>query len=168
MKPNQIKNLVTTALFAAAIAILILFIRLPIPGQTQGYVNLGDSVIYLAAYILPAPYAMAAGALGGAIADLSVGAVVYAVPTAVIKALMALEAAFFFKLAKKTLGSFLALVIGAFVLVGGYFIFELVVWGWAYAVSGLVWNLFQGVAGSIFYIPMSKVADLLRDRFKEN
>ena len=39
-------------------------------GFNGGYIHLGDALIYLAAVLLPAPYAMAAGAIGGGLADL--------------------------------------------------------------------------------------------------
>lgn len=63
-------NIVIAALFAAMIAVTTAFVQIKTP--TGGYVHLGDSMIYLTASFLPLPYAVAAAAVGGGIADLLV------------------------------------------------------------------------------------------------
>ena len=68
MKTNKnIFNLVLASLFAALIFVLTKFLSVP---TAIGYIHPGDAAIYLAAAILPTPYAMAAAGLGGALADL--------------------------------------------------------------------------------------------------
>ena len=68
--PQKLIYMTTTALFAALICVTTAYIfHIPF-GTNGGYVHIGDTLIYLAAAILPAPYAMIAGALGGAFADL--------------------------------------------------------------------------------------------------
>lgn len=39
-------------------------------GANGGYIHFGDALIYLAAVFLPRPYALAAAAIGGGVADL--------------------------------------------------------------------------------------------------
>jgi len=81
--------LVLSALFAAAIAVTTAYIlHIPIP-MTSGYVHVGDALIYLAASLLPLPWAMASAAVGGALADL-LTAPMWAPATFVIKALICL------------------------------------------------------------------------------
>lgn len=80
--------LVTAALFAAAITIMTAYI-LHIPLPTGGYVHLGDALIYLAACLLPLPYAAGAAAIGAGLADL-LTAPMWVLPTLVIKALVVL------------------------------------------------------------------------------
>lgn len=80
--------LVTTALFSAAIAATTAYV-LHIPLPTGGYIHVGDALIYLAACLLPTPWAIAAGAIGGALADL-LTAPMWAPATMVIKALICL------------------------------------------------------------------------------
>lgn len=63
-------NIVIAAMFAAMVAVMTAFVQIKTP--TGGYVHLGDSMIYLAASFLPLPYAVAAAAVGGGIADLLV------------------------------------------------------------------------------------------------
>ena len=63
-------RIVIAAMFAAMIAVMTAFVQIKTP--TGGYVHLGDSMIYLTASFLPLPYAVAASAIGGGIADLLV------------------------------------------------------------------------------------------------
>lgn len=84
----MVVNLVTAALFAAAITVMTAYmLHIPIP--TGGYIHLGDTLIYLAACLLPVPYAAAAAAIGAGLADL-LTAPVWVLPTLVIKAVLVL------------------------------------------------------------------------------
>lgn len=87
-RKTQLHALVAAALFAAAIAATTAYV-LHIPLPTGGYIHVGDALIYLAAGLLPLPWAMAAGAVGGAVADL-LTAPMWAPATFVIKALICL------------------------------------------------------------------------------
>ncbi len=87
-RKEDLHLLATTALFAAAITVVTAYmLHIPIP--TGGYVHLGDTLIYLAACLLPAPYAVAAAAIGAGLADL-LTAPMWALPTLVIKAVIVL------------------------------------------------------------------------------
>lgn len=83
---KQLIHLVSAAVFAALIAVFTAYVSIK-TGINDGYLHFGDSMIYLASCILPMPYAMAAAAIGGALADILGGAAVWAPFTAVIKAL---------------------------------------------------------------------------------
>lgn len=86
----MIVNLVTAALFAAAITVMTAYmLHIPIPG-TGGYIHLGDTLIYLAACLLPVPYAAAAAAIGAGLADVLSAAAIWAPATVVIKAAIVL------------------------------------------------------------------------------
>ena len=63
------RYLVLSAMFAAIIALTITYL-FHIPTGVTGYIHLGDAFIYLAGSFLPAPYACAAAALGGGLADI--------------------------------------------------------------------------------------------------
>ena len=91
MGPHQnqkLHYLVLSALFAAAIAVMTAYL-LHIPIPTGGYIHLGDALIYLAACLLPVPYAAAAAAIGAGLADL-LTAPMWVLPTLVIKAIVVL------------------------------------------------------------------------------
>lgn len=84
---NPLRRLTYAGVFAAMICLTTAFI-LHIP-VGNGYIHLGDSVIYLAACLLPAPYAVAAAAIGGGMADLLCGYTVYVIPTMLVKSALA-------------------------------------------------------------------------------
>ena len=88
---KKLRLLTVTAMFAAAITIMTAYmLHIPIPG-TGGYIHLGDALIYLAACLLPVPYAAAAAAVGAGLADvLSPGAAVWAPASLVIKSVLVL------------------------------------------------------------------------------
>ena len=89
MSKTNLRHLTTTAIFAALICITTAYmLHIPVPA-TGGYIHLGDSLIFLAATILPTPYAMLAGAIGGGLADL-LTAPMWTLPTIIIKALIVL------------------------------------------------------------------------------
>ena len=85
---ENLRLLTTTALFAAAITVMTAYM-LHIPLPTGGYIHLGDALIYLAACLLPVPYAAAAAAVGAGLADL-LTAPMWVLPTLVIKAVLVL------------------------------------------------------------------------------
>ncbi|WP_251317774.1 TIGR04002 family protein [Flintibacter muris] len=88
LQKDKIHLLTITALFAAAIAVMTAYmLHIPIP--TGGYIHLGDALIYLAACLLPLPYAAAAAAVGAGLADL-LTAPMWVLPTLVIKAVLVL------------------------------------------------------------------------------
>ena len=84
---NTTQKIVISSLFAALICVATMLIKIPSP--LKGYINLGDGIVLLAAWVLPLPYGLVAAGLGSALADLFSGYTVYAPATFVIKALMA-------------------------------------------------------------------------------
>lgn len=85
----KIKKLITTAILAALVFITTAYIpHIPIPGTT-GYIHIGDTIIYLAASILPLPYAILTGVIGAGLCD-ALFAPVYVLPTIIIKSILCL------------------------------------------------------------------------------
>ena len=76
---KKLRLLCLAALFAGAIAVTTAYL-LHIPIPTGGYIHLGDALIYLAACLLPAPYAVGAAMVGAGLADL-LTAPLWVVPT---------------------------------------------------------------------------------------
>lgn len=63
---NRPAALITvTGLFAAMIALMTAYIFHIPYGANGGYIHFGDALIYIAAVLLPRPYALAAAAIGG-------------------------------------------------------------------------------------------------------
>ena len=84
---EKIKKMVLTSLFSALIFVFTAYIHVP---TGAGYTHAGDGLIYLAACILPTPYAVAAGVIGGGLADGLSGFPIWIPATIVIKAITAL------------------------------------------------------------------------------
>ena len=85
---TRLKYLTLTGLMAAMITIMTAYICHIPTGINGGYIHFGDSIIYLAAALLPTPYALAAAAIGGGLADL-LTAPMWAPATIIIKMLIA-------------------------------------------------------------------------------
>ena len=161
------KNVVLAGLMAAMICLATTFLHINV--GTSGYIHLGDTVIYLAAVLLPTPYAVAAASIGGVLADIFSGAAVWALPTALIKASMVL---FFTAKKEKMLcrRNWLAPLWAGLVCVGGYYVAEMVIlvlggsaWPAAAigAVAGISFNAVQVVGCGIAYIAVALGLDRL-------
>ena len=145
MKRDPVKKLVLNSLMIALVFLATYFTRLPTP-LPGGYFNLGDSVIMLAAVFLGPIGGIAAGAAGSCLADLAAGAFLFAPVTFVVKGVeglaVGLLAAGYRKAQGKTrtvdtgkvislrnsaqsrLALLLAVIVGAAVMVAGYFLAE--------------------------------------------
>lgn len=77
-----------TGVFTALIFIMTFAIQIPI-SFTNGYIHPGDGVIFLAATLLDSKYAIFAAASGSMLADVAGGYYHWAIPTLIIKGLMA-------------------------------------------------------------------------------
>ena len=86
---NKTRVLVSAALFAALVCVTTAYF-LHIPVGNGGYVHIGDTFIYLAAVLLPTPYAALAAAIGAGMADVLTGATNWAFATIIIKPILVL------------------------------------------------------------------------------
>ncbi|MBR5236662.1 MAG: TIGR04002 family protein [Clostridia bacterium] len=163
MQENRktLKRLTLGAMFAALTAVTtayIFHIPMAIFGG-QGYVHVGDAVIFLAASCLPTGYACAVGALGGAAADLLSGAALWAPWTFIIKALVALC----FSAKQPTLlhkRNYLAVLFAALISIGGYYVAEGCLYGnWIAPVYSIIGNLVQAGASTVLYLAIGFALD---------
>lgn len=144
MSQRKIRLLAYGGLMAAVIAIATAFLKIP---TAIGYFHMGDGFIFLAAYLLGGPWAALAAGIGSALADIIGGYVVYAPVTFVIKALMALIAAYALKKDSSPVKMIAAYTIAEIVMVIGYFLFESVLYGATAAAAVLISNTMQGIIG---------------------
>lgn len=148
----SIHLLAVTAVFAAMITIMTAYIfHIPV-GMNGGYVHLGDTLIYLAASLLPMPYACAAAAIGGGLADLMT-APVWAPATILIKMLLCLP---FSAKGRRfvTRRNIVALGAGFLISTAGYYIAEGILFGFTT-------SFFTAVIGSVIQSGGSAAAFLL-------
>ena len=85
---DRTQKIVLTGLMTALITVSTMVIAFPVP-FTNGYIHLGDSMIFLAVLILGWKYGAFAAGVGSALADIFLSYVHWAPWTFVIKALMA-------------------------------------------------------------------------------
>lgn len=159
MKNKKVEYIVIPAVFAAIIAVFTAFIKINI-GMNGGYIHLGDSIIYICASILPAPCAIWAAAIGGAMADLLAGAPAWAIPTAIIKALNVVPFVLVRMLGKAkqqnkilTKTTVLMPLPSALVTVFGYLLAGGILYSFPTALASVPFNMIQAVGSTLlFYI----------------
>ena len=129
----KIRRMTVSGMFAALIWVFTAYLHVP---TGAGYTHAGDGLIYLAACILPTPYAMAAGAIGGALADGLSGFPVWIPATVIIKAV---TAAFFSNKTEKILAlrNILAIIPSAVICIAGYSLYEGVVMAGEFSIGTL-------------------------------
>ena len=156
MRNKSLLKITNSAIFTAIILFSTLFVKFS-TGLGEGYIHFGDCFIYLSACILPFPYCLIAGAIGGALADILGGFAIWAIPTAIIKILIALPFALVCKKEKseKILNKRTTLMpmVSGIITILGYFIAECILYSIASATLSIIGNTTQAVAsGILFYI----------------
>lgn len=161
---NKTRKMVITALFTAFVCVSTMIIKIPTP--TNGYVNLGDAMVLVSAYILGPVWGTFAAGVGSMLADLLSGYGFYAPATLIIKAAVAAAAfGLAFVLGKKITVSSVKYIVSGFIaeiiMVGGYLLFESTILGeGAAALASVPGNIFQAVVGVILSILLMKVKAL--------
>lgn len=149
---NQLSKGKQIALYAVCTAIVALttFI-IRIPALAGGYINFGDTFIFIFACIFGPVAALISGSIGSALADILSGAMVWAPFTFVIKGLEGLVCGLIYmQLTNKTktvspIISTIAFVFSAFIMiVGYYFATAIIVGSLKAALAGIFENVIQG------------------------
>ena len=146
----KLMHIVYAGLFAAMTALLTATLHIPVG---NGYIHCGDAVIYLAAAMLPMPYAIGASAVGGMLADVLSGYPSYAIPTFIIKGLLALTFSLIGGSRAVDKRRVLAMIACGIVSVIGYWITAVILYGgWQAQFLGTVpGNCVQAVGSGIVY-----------------
>ena len=156
---NQIATMVMTALMMCLVMIATMFIKVPIP-FTQGYVHLGDSMIFLAVLILGKKSGALAAGAGSALGDIIGGYAFWAPWTLLIKLVMAWILGSFVERMEKSgknqqegrisVGEVIGMVIAGLEMTAGYYVTEAVMSGYFFAaLSGVPWNIGQFAVGMV-------------------
>lgn len=151
MKHGKLNRMILAALFAAMACVSTMLIQIPIPA-TNGYINLGDGVVLLSAFLLGPVYGAAAAGLGSMLADLLLGYAVYAPGTLILKGLMAFSAATVLRLLRERTkaAALIGALAGEIIMVLGYFAYESALLGYGLAAAAAIpGNILQGIGGLI-------------------
>ncbi len=148
------RELAFSAVFAGAVCIATLIIRIPVPA-TSGYINLGDSMVFISALLMGARIGGIAGGVGSAIADIMSGYGSWAPFTLIIKGTEGFVAGYLSK-KNSVIWSIIAVAVGGLIMVTGYFIVEVALYGPPAALAELPGNLFQAGSGLLIAVPVVK------------
>lgn len=157
-EPSTAFKIAAAAIFAALVAVATFLFVVPIPA-TSGYFNLGETLIYIGALLL-GPFVGSTAGAGATIGDIIV-APQFAPGTFTIKAIEGYLVGFLNKKLNKkiksiTLSATVAVIVGGFEMVTGYFIYETLVLGYpiALALVEVPFNIIQMLIGLIIAVPI--------------
>ena len=157
MKDQKIRLMCIAGIFTAIVFVFTAYLHIP---SHTGYTHVGDGFIYLAACMLPLPYAMFVGAGGALLADCLTGYAIWAPGSIIIKAVAVL---FFSRKSARIISirNLLALIPAWAVCIGGYYLYETLITGnFVTPLSGIPGYITQSVLSSILFI----VAGLAMDK----
>ncbi len=157
----NIRHTARNALLVALTAAATLIIRIPTPA-TQGYINVGDAVVFVSALLFGARTGAMAGGMGSALADLIGGYTFWAPFTLVIKGIEGLIAGGVFGRLGRTLErlsgvavAFLSVLLAGGWMVLGYFLVEMKLYGWGPASVSSLSNMVQAGASVALGLPVA-------------
>ena len=161
--PNNTLVISIIGIFSALILVLTMIIPIRIPA-TQGYINIGDIGVIITGLLFGPVIGGISGGVGSALADIIL-APQYALPTLVIKGLEGFVVGLisnprkFYK--KFDYRDFTGILIGGLIMVFGYFIIEIIFYGFPSALFEFFLNVFiqfglGAVAGILFSIFVRK------------
>jgi uncharacterized membrane protein len=158
-KPSPAFKVAAAAIFAALVAVATFLFVIPIPA-TNGYFNLGETLIYIPALLLGPLVGATAGA-GATFADVLSGFGQFAPGTFTIKAIEGFIVGFInqklhVKIKNITICATVAIFIGGFEMVAGYFFYETLILGYPLALAAVEvpFNIVQMLIGLLVAVPI--------------
>ena len=161
----HLKKLTLSALFAALTCVSTLIVITYSP--SGGYIHFGDCFVLLSGFMLGPLWGGVAAGLGSALTDLFLGYATYIPATFIIKWGVAALASVLMKLlvsksSRAAMAKYaLSGAVGECVMVGGYFVYELMLYGFAGAVPNILMNAVQAASGviaaTLLIIPITKI-----------
>ncbi|MBU5425281.1 ECF transporter S component [Tissierella pigra] len=148
MKEMNTKTITRMAVLMALTTVMTMVIHIPTIG-TNGYLNLGDMVVFLAALTLGKKGGFLVGGIGSGLADLLLGYSHYAPITFIVKGLEGYIAG---KILETKLGQdkpIIATVVGGLWMAFGYYFAEIFMYGAKAALASVPGNIMQGLLGAV-------------------
>ena len=156
MKRNKLKLMCVSAMLTAAVFVLTAYLHIP---SHTGYVHIGDGLIYIAACILPLPYASFVGVCGALLADCLTGYAVWAPASAVIKFVIVL---IFSRKKKKIIcvRNLASLLPAGIVNVLGYYLYEAAISRNLVApLAAVAGNVMQSIVSSVIFVVLGSLCE---------
>lgn len=145
MKSNSIRTVALGGILSALVLLATYILKIP---TFIGYINLGDAAIFASAVIL-GPFAAVSAAIGSSLADLLGAYGQYVPATFLIKGAMGLLAGYAFKRRPNMslVSAGLLFAVCEIIMLGGYLLFETMIYDFSTALAALPYNGLQAVAG---------------------
>lgn len=155
----KVKDMVQTALLIAIVYVCTA-IYVPSPFATGGMMHLGNIAFFTATLVFGRVKGAIAGGVGMALLDLTSAYAVWAPFTLVIRAVQGIVIGTISwgkdRKANNTGVNILALVIGAIIMIAGYYIAEVILYGnWLAPIYSIPGNIVQLVIGIVVSLPLS-------------
>jgi uncharacterized membrane protein len=150
---SSTRQIVIAAIMASLVCVTTLLIQIPIPA-TQGFFNVGDAMIMLAAFIGGPIVGAIAGGLGASLADFIGGWYIWVIPTLIIKGVEGFLAGWIGRngFSRKVLGW----LIGGGEMVTGYLLVQILFYGLSAALFEVPYNIVQMSVGGLVGIPLAE------------
>ncbi|ABR49813.1 conserved hypothetical protein [Alkaliphilus metalliredigens QYMF] len=157
MRQQSVQDLAILGLLTALVAVATMAITVPVPA-TEGFIHMGDSMIFLAAILFGKRKGAIAAGAGSALADVLLGYTHWAIPTLIIKGLMGYMVGAIANQENEEVmntRNIASLIVGALWMVGGYFVAGGLMKGsFAISLVSVPANLIQGIGGAILFVPI--------------
>lgn len=142
--------IVLIALFSALVCVLTIFVQIP---YGKGYINFGDTLIFLAASLLGPVGGMISGAIGSSLADIFSGFATYAPFTFVVKGgegfLCGILYSYVFRKQRPILRRLFSMLIAGAWMVIGYFLTDLMLYGFEASLANFISGPIQAGASLV-------------------
>ena len=165
-RDEKVNKIVLTGLMMCLVTVATMFIKVPVP-FTQGYVHLGDSMIFLSVLVLGKRNGVIAAGVGSALGDILGGYAFWAPWTLIIKGIMALIMGIFVehmdkkgKIQSENSGvnfmEIMGMTLAGLFMVGGYYVTEVIMYGnWMTPIPSIPFNIGQFVVGMVLAVMAS-------------
>ncbi len=145
--------------FGALTCVVTMILVIPLPA-TEGFINIGDAIVMFTGMLFGPIIGCIAGGVGSSLADIFLGYTNYAIPTLIIKGiegfLVGLIANPRKNFKKINFRDIVGVVVGGLTMVIGYFIVEVLFYGFPSALFETIFNLvFQFGLGVIIAIALT-------------
>lgn len=149
------KKIVLNGLMTALVCIATMVIQVPTPG-TNGYVNVGDAVIFITSILFGPLAGMLAGGVGSTLADLLSGYPHWALFTLIIKGLEGYLVGIIVNKSNTISRNIFSISIGIVVMVIGYFLAGAILKGsFIVSAASIPSNIVQGIVSMIIAVPLA-------------
>ncbi|SHJ76030.1 ECF transporter S component [Tepidibacter formicigenes] len=155
MKNTKTTYLVFVGLMIAAVCMGTIVIQIPMPA-TNGFINIGDSIIFITSILFGPMPGMIAGGIGSALADILSGYAHWAIFTLIIKGAEGFIVGVLMKKSINKIRMIISSFVGASFMVIGYYIAGGILEGsFIVALESIPGNIMQGVGSIVIGVPVA-------------